>query len=214
MTINWFEGGRRISAFFMWAIAIGGGVYILWAEPSTVYFESSYPDDPWSFTGEDCPYPNHSEFLWRYSFTPDDNRAVSLCFRVSETERIPFRVAPTPEGAPPPAALESSVEGLPPIPGPALKWYFEGETYSAPVQDYFLQRTAAFRMTPQLESAVGDGLSSLEWKAKWQRAKDAAPWVGGLIFFIWAFTSILGWIIRGFAGIPARSDFRTGREKV
>ena len=43
----------------------------------------------------------------------------------------------------------------------------------------------------------------------WMQAiDDAFPWVAGMIIFVWVFTAVLGWIVRGFAGVPQGRDFR------
>lgn len=211
MAVNWFEGGRRIRDLLLWAVAIGGGVYVIWGNTPSVYFSTEYPDDPWQFTGEECRYPNESKYLWSYAFKPGDKRSVLLCYRANERERIPYRDAPTPKDAPPPVI--TVIPGADKATVSASKWYYEGESYDTAVVAYMNLRTAAFQMTPSLESAARDGLGKLTWNAGVQRFKEAFPWVGGLMAALWFITGVLGWIVRGFAGISAGADFRPAKRE-
>lgn len=210
MAVNWFEGGRRIRDLLLWAVALCGGIYVIWGSTPTVYFSTRHPDDSWKFTGEDCTYPNESKYLWSYAFKPGDKRSVSLCFLVNEREKIPYREAPRPENEPPPKINIVPV-GSPPIPPP--KWYWEGEAYQSDVQDYMRKRTAEFRMTPELEKAARGGLGKLAWNAGMQRFNDAYPFVFGIAAVFWILTGLTGWIVRGFAGIPAGADFRPAKRE-
>ena len=210
MAVNWFEGGRRIRDLLLWAVALSGGVYVIWGSTPSIYFSTAYPDDPWKVAGDDCPDPNESMYLWRYSFKPGDSRSVQLCFRVNERDQIPYQKTEPPKDAPPPVITmisptraETAVE----------EWYFEGSTFDDSVQDYMHARKDAFRMTPALEHAARDGLGKLAWNAGVQRFKDAAPWAGGIALVIWVITGLLGWIVRGFVGIPAGADFRPAKRE-
>ena len=194
MAVNWFEGGRRMRDLLLWAVVLGGGVYVLWGDTPAVYFETDSPEDDWKFTGKDCPYPNDSKYLWSHAFKPGDKRSVKLCFRATEDEKIPYR----------------AITG-PPLGGgsaPPLKVFAIGEPYDAAVKDYMQSRTAEFRMTRELERAAQDGLFKLALNAGWQRFQDAFGWVSGFVVVLWILAAVFGWIIRGFAGIPSGADFR------
>lgn len=209
--MNWFEGGRRIRDLLLGAVALGGVGYVVLGDSPSVYFSTEFPGDPWKFTGDSCSYPNESRYLWRYAFKSGDQRSVLLCYRVNERGKIPYQEAPPPKDAPPPKINVTTI-GSPPIPEP--KWYFEGESFDARVTNYMATRTAEFRMTPALEAAARQGLRRLGWNAVWQRLKDTLLWVGGFAIVLWIITAMFGWIVRGFAGIPAGEDFRPTKQNV
>ena len=39
-----------------------------------------------------------------------------------------------------------------------------------------------------------------------EKIKDSALWSSGGVIFIYAFSWSIGWIVRGFAGIPSGKD--------
>lgn len=209
MAVNWFEGGRRINGLFMTLVALGGAAYLFFGGSSTVFLFSSTPDEPWYFAPRECEYPNETEYLWDRE-TPDLNgRTVALCF-VAEKGNILYAEAPPPKDAPPPPIIIGPPGAAPP---PPQKWYWHGDSYDEPVKAYMDKRKADFVLTPDLTHQIREGTWSLRWQRFTARFEEAAPIVFGLIFFLWAFAAVLGWIVRGFAGIPSGQDFRPASRK-
>jgi hypothetical protein len=70
------------------------------------------------------------------------------------------------------------------------------------------QRIAEFEIEPDMVVAIEKELPRIERHALFEHAKEvlsiAAYFAGGF----WIFSFIMGWIVRGFAGIPRGQDFR------
>lgn len=208
MAVNWFEGGRRINGLFMTLVALGGAAYLFFGGSSTVFLFSSTPDEPWYFAPRECEYPNETEYLWDRE-TPDLNgRTVALCF-VAEKGNILYAEAPPPKDAPPRITIVPSEAA----PAPPQKWYWQGDSYEEPVKAYMDKRKADFVLSPGLIRQIREGTWSLRWQRFTARFEEAAPIVFGFIFFLWAFAAVVGWIVRGFAGIPSGQDFRPASRK-
>ena len=70
------------------------------------------------------------------------------------------------------------------------------------------QRIADFEIDPDTAAKIDKELPRIEREALFEHAKEvlsiAAYFIGGF----WIFSFVMGWIIRGFAGIPRGQDFR------
>lgn len=75
------------------------------------------------------------------------------------------------------------------------------------------KRKADFALTPDLTRQIREGTWSRRWNGFTSRIEEAAPVVFGSILFLWIFAAVIGWIIRGFAGIPSGQDFRPTTRK-
>ena len=113
------------------------------------------------------------------------------------------------EAPPPPITLDR--------PGatqtPPQKWYWQGDSYDEPVKAYMDKRKADFVLTPDLIRQIREGTWSLRWNRFAARFKEASPIVFGAMFFLWFLATVVGWIVRGFAGIPSSQDFRPSKVK-
>lgn len=210
MAINWFEGGRRINGLFLTLVALGGAGYLFLGGPSTAFLFSSTPDEPWYFAPRECEYPSEETYLGDTDTLALEGRTVALCFLAKKGD-ILYAEAPPPKDAPPPPITFER-------PGMATvtpqKWYWHGDSYDEPVKAYMDKRKADFVLTPDLVRQIREGTWSLRWNRFTARFEKAAPIVFGAMFFLWLFATVVGWIIRGFAGIPNGQDFRpskTGR---
>jgi hypothetical protein len=78
----------------------------------------------------------------------------------------------------------------------------------ADVSSYVARRVAEFEIDPDTAAKIDKELPRIEREAFFEHAKEvlliAAYFAGGF----WIFSFIMGWIIRGFAGIPKGHDFR------
>lgn len=77
-------------------------------------------------------------------------------------------------------------------------------SYSTEVTSYTGRVTRDFRLT----QADEEWADSRYWPAVWKRIKEASQWIFGGWLALWIFTAVVGWIVRGFAGIPTGQDHR------
>lgn len=208
MAINWFEGGRRISQLFMGIVVAGGiGYVLLGGSTNRVTFETFSPDSPWTYTTKPCSYPDYEHYLDQQFYIGKGKQPVSLCYRTQDDKILYARAKevvrpvfnPYPVGSPPPVGSKSM----------AKEWtYYTDTPYSPAVESYRLERANSFKPSPAEWEKAEDEFWTIKWKRGWERFSEAVPFVAGGLFAIWLLTTILGWIIRGFAGIPAGQDFK------
>lgn len=216
--VNWFEGGRRISKLLM-AIVAAIGVFILYGTTAqTPTFFTAGPGEPWRFETRACKSPDYSRYQLDTKVGDED---VDLCFEALPNGKIPYALAPEPADAAKArqermnresaeAAAKAKARGEPPplILEQIPKWYYNGDPYEEPTMSYISERASAFRLTPQMTQQVRESSSRRLWAARWETINESFPWVMGTIAAIWALTMVIGWIVRGFAGVPMGADFR------
>jgi hypothetical protein len=128
--------------------------------------------------------------------------------------KVPYAVAPTP----PEAKLQEERQAaedqakmargeMPPIRF-SNPWFYTADEYDDKVQTYIEQSVASLKVTPDLRQSLKDSRSKVWWRTHKHAFDDALPWVLGLCAAIWLVTAVLGWIVRGFAGVPSGQDFR------
>ncbi|OYU35258.1 hypothetical protein [Novosphingobium sp. PASSN1] len=190
----------------MGLVALGGAGHLFLSSPSTVFLFSSTPDEPWYFAPRECGYPNDTEYISDQEPPELNGREVALCF-VAEKGDIYYAEAPPPKDAPqPPPPIGGASTGANRT--PTQKWYWHGDSYDEPVKAYIEKRKADFVFTPDLIRQIRDGFSTLRWNRFTARCNEAAPFVFGTILILWLVAAVVGWIVRGFAGIPSGQDFR------
>lgn len=82
--------------------------------------------------------------------------------------------------------------------------YIMNERYSSEVIKYGREVAAHFSLSP-------DGMKDAEqavWDARIKQWKDALQFAFGGVAFLWAAVTGIGWIVRGFMGIPRGKDTR------
>lgn len=219
MAVNWFEGGRRTSQLAIGLVALGGAVIVLSTEQPDPEFTTYGPSAPWMVSSEPCPDEAHLERIWDYDWGGEE-RGIGLCFIPFAHDQFAYA-----DAEPPPEALEQAKErsrrfqeendarvarGDPPmIPPPLPSWAYTAEEYSPVFLSYVGERKSAFEVTPELREAALDRQSGALWEARKASFGAVASWVFGICIFLWAFTLAMGWIVRGFAGVPSGRDFRT-----
>lgn len=239
MRVNWFEGGRRITKLCI-AISALVGAYNSYFEfnPPILEFSTASPRDSWapslvpSDATEWAKTPlvcAHSEDLRNFEIKPGLVRNVSLCFlsndegkiiyysgqeeanRLKKLEDAVSRAKASDE--PEKARLLSeeaarvrtklSKEGL---------YELSGSPYHPEVKGYIDQRAAEFEITSPMLPAIDKHLRLVEKEALLMHIKEmlaiSAYFIGGF----WLFSLVIGWIVRGFAGIPRGQDFRPAQE--
>lgn len=185
MAINIFEGARRISKTIMLLILVGTLIAI-WYDISdlTLKYEiAEFGEAPAKV--DECSKDSALEVLNKYSAN-GDKVSVHLCFRAYPMEktgemRIPY------------ALVEGDDKGV---------WL--GQQYSTLVMNY----TKAAAQDFKLPADALKGTGFLLMKQRFYAASKAIGYLcAGLLAFLLA-TSFIGWIVRGFLGIPNGMDAR------
>lgn len=190
MKINVFEGARRF-AYLIGAIWAIGAIII--TATKDIYVPLSYsvvvpslepslmpPND--KSGKKDCSYEDASE--WKYLTTAKGTQVrVELCFKAHDFGEgkmlIPYRVD-----------SKGTVWGN-------AKYSNEVSTYRESVKNKF-----------QLSKDDEQYAEQQYWPVRFAKWKDGALWLFGGWFAIWVFSAAVGWIVRGFAGIPQGMDTR------
>lgn len=228
MAINWFEGGRRISNLCIATVIAIGVTTVFWRDDPDPVLSIRGPTMPWFVSETACPEDAYVRYLWGYQWG-GEKPGLRLCF-LPVNGKIPYAIAPTP-----PEALEREVQsdqenrrryekenerrlqrGEPPmVPVTPMKspWFYTASEYDERVQAYVSESIETLRITPELAGELNDSISSVRWADRKKAFGQAAPWVFGIWAFIIAFTYAVGWIVRGFAGIPTGQDFKPTKSK-
>lgn len=213
MAVNWFEGGRRISNLGIGVvIAVGVAVISMRSDPYPV-LSTRGPTMPWFVSSEACPENAYVRDMWEANWG-GPKRGLRLCYLPLQNGKIPYAVAP-----PPPEEIKkqenakqererSAKKGVAIIVLPESPWFYSADAYDERVQSYVDDSIFTINITPPLSTDLRESLSDERWRDKWSTFKAALPWVFGICLFIWCLTFVVGWIVRGFAGIPAGQDFR------
>lgn len=189
MKFNVFEGARRIvlllqGIFVLAALGIG-----FFDDPYVrLVYETRYPNEPFSLAkNQECDYSNDdSESIERQS-TSGDEINITLCYRGSLFSGgnilIPFKLED-----------DEKVWG--------------NEKHSTEVSEYTKMRTASFVLPPDAH----DEYRKVWWKKKFENAWGGVKIavVGYLSILIFSFS--VGWVVRGFLGIPRGQDYRIKEE--
>jgi hypothetical protein len=83
---------------------------------------------------------------------------------------------------------------------PNMLW--GNEKYSTEVSNYTKRVASYFKLT----KADEEWIDSKVWPARWEKIKVGALVIVGGVAFLWVFSWGVGWIVRGFAGIPTGHD--------
>jgi len=83
-----------------------------------------------------------------------------------------------------------------------------GNPYDSEVNSYTERRTSEFAISPNMLAAIEKELPRIEREALFDHLKMVLSDTAYVIAGLWIFSFVIGWIIRGFAGIPRGQDFR------
>jgi len=191
MRINIFEGARRIALLFGGVIAVGITGFAVF---DTVYVPIHYVvsgpgSSPVRASIQACGQNDGLEYVYKTTPKGTEIRAA-ICFRAYKGENgewgIPYRRHETEKGM----------------------WWL-APSYSSAVSSHMRSVKEAFEI-PQSDLDYAD---SRYWSERWQKIREAAPWLGGSLLALWVTTFVVGWIVRGFAGIPMGKDTREEDER-
>lgn len=241
MTINWFEGGRRITKLCIGIVALIGAynAYFEYQRPA-LEFSTRSPLLPWEVNLPSTDAANwekaplvcgHSENFSDFEIKPGLVRNITLCFLPAEdgniisyfvdegdkdvkhlrkTEAAIDRARAMGEfGDARVLALEAARKRI--IIDQAQQARLQTLTengFDLAQSEYVNRRVAEFQIDPDMVLAIEKELPRIEREAFFEHAKEvlstAAYFIGGF----WIFSFVIGWIIRGFAGIPRGQDFK------
>lgn len=181
MKVNIFEGARRISLLIGALWVVGWSAHAIFSEPySQVTYSVLSLGVP--FVAEDCPDRAAIEFLEREA--PDGKSVnIKLCFLAGQADNGEMLVPYT----------EAS---------DGIVWM--GERYSTEVQKYTESVARKFQLTPEGIEAF----EAIQRKALLEQWGVAAMSLFGGLAIGWAVVAVIGWIVRGFMGIPRGQDMR------
>lgn len=182
--MNWFEGGRRVTLLAQGSILIG----IVWSlfliDPYIEFtLATKGPSEKFFLSDSECGEDDKSE--WKKY---DDVRGIgdfyiTFCFlSVDSSGFIPYQVDDK--------GVLIATE----------------QKYDPELQEYIDERISNFSFS----SAVGSQIKAQYDKQYWGRwfEEFRKNILAGFLVLcvVTAFSYILGWIVRGFAGIPGRAD--------
>ena len=181
MKVNIFEGARRISLLVGALWVVGWSAHAIFSEPySRVTYSVLSLGVP--FVSGVCPDYAAEEYLEREA--PEGKSVnVTLCFLAGQADNGEMLVPYT----------EAS---------DGIVWM--GESYSTEVRKYTASVASEFDLTPEGIAAF----ESIHRKALLEQWRVAAMFLFGGLAVGWAVVAAIGWIVRGFMGIPRGQDMR------
>jgi hypothetical protein len=243
VAVNWFEGGRRITWLIIAITAMIGAYNAFFEyRPLALEFSTGSPRDAWrpTLVAEDAPdwakdplVCAREKLLSDFEIKPGLVRDVSLCFQPDEAGDIVYFSAAEEdkylqrvEAAIAQASAARKLDDARALALEASRLRINrkmAQTRSAQdltleeaeveVSKYVAQRVADFSVTPAALATIEKELPRIERERFVDHVTEvlsiAAYFIGGF----WLFSFVIGWIVRGFAGIPRGWDFRTGSKK-
>lgn len=183
MKVNIFEGARRIALAMgvLWSLGCIG--FAGFSEPNAhLTYSIAWPGTA-PVQAAECGDSDGREFT--YATTRGGNRvSVTLCLTAHQVKDGELLV--------------------PYAPAPDSQWWMAGR-YSSEVSKYGKEVERTFQL-PASGSEEGDRLHHQARVEQWKQAMQVM--FGGLLIG-WALVAVIGWIVRGFLGIPRGKDART-----
>lgn len=238
MALNWFEGGRRITKLFMASAALIGAYNAYFEfSPPVLEFSTSSPRDEWHANLQpENPADRYlgilvcseNKMIDDFEIKPGLLRSISLCFQPDDQGNIVYystaeegKYLKKVEAAVAKAAAAGDIKAARELAVEAARTrlsireaeirYDQGltsEEVDLNVSNYVASRVAEFAIDPDTAAKIDKELPRIEREAFFEHAKEvlsiAAYFIGGF----WIFSFVMGWVIRGFAGIPRGQDFR------
>ena len=205
MAVNWFEGGRRIVSLLAGLVLLGGTGYLFFGDTDNrVVLESSSPEERLHWTLNRCDYPAFDkEWEGKSTFMNGEARQMVACFRPKVDGKIVIGYGPE-QSIP----LSPARPGQPSPPSMKVRKIFDADPFSTELEPYALQRMRQFNLTYEEMRVIGSGLWKIGVVRFCERAIEAFPWIAGLVVGLWVIAAGIGWLLRGFAGVPTGHDFK------
>ena len=185
MKMNIFEGARRIVKIIagLWLLGCVGYAFTINPYVSVTYVVSAPHQSP-SLMTTTCPDSAARETNWDYKTKKGNEVAVTLCFLSS----LDFIGAKTP--LIPYVAADGKIYG--------------NEKYAPGVVSYAKEVMKNFELPAQEQATLDAKAREKWWSAVWMNVQIL---IAGLIF-IFGFAWCVGYVVRGFMGVPRGSDVR------
>lgn len=182
MRVNVFEGSRRISAVIGIGLVVGFFSYAAFNDPQSRVSVVYNGPVAAPVLGTDCGDDSADKFVYQ---TPPSWQGTELfaCFR---------------------AYKASDDRRLVPYKGDAdMRTWMLDSPYSRGVRDHIEDRLASF----PYDSYVAEAQAAKR-RARLNQWKSAALGLAGFLIGGWLTAFTIGWVVRGFMGIPPRKDVR------
>lgn len=183
MNVNVFEGARRVRLLLQ-ILLIGSCLAIGFFDHPYISttFETLGPSQPWRLSDTECGADDKEK--WKYDYYVGDGFTTSatLCFRADDDQLIPY---------------ERKED-----------YTLLDEPYSDTVEKYVEGRVASFSLPADEQKDILDVIRAEWWEKyldNWKNLIMVAV-VGSILLHVMAWA--IGWIARGFMGIPSGSDQR------
>jgi hypothetical protein len=205
MKINIFEGARRLTKLIAVIWVLGMSFYVFTHESYIpAYFRVDSPDSvPIRMSEQErCNESDAEEYLSQYT-SKGSKISITLCFKsiVFDNGR---KLIPLSE--------MSYIEwdkrtngGQKPLTAEDKKLVWGYEKHSTEVSKHTEKVAASFKFS----KADEEWADSVAWSERWRNTKFGASVTIGGLAFLWIFSWCVGWIVRGFAGIPTGQDFKS-----
>ena len=182
MRLNIFEGSRRIALVLGVLWVTGCVAYGILAEPNAQMTYSIGGLGATPVRVEKCGEDDGRRYFDTV-YDKDNSVGVTLCFTAHKAD--------------------SGERLIPYAPADNGRWWMAGP-YSTEVTKYMQDRESTFRLSPQgMEEA-----RRLRWERRLEQWKDAARVAVVGLAVGWVLVTVVGWIVRGFLGIPRGKDAR------
>jgi hypothetical protein len=182
MKINVFEGARRILRLLQ-AVWVLGAIVVSWNQTPYVSltYSTAAPSAPF-VPAEDCRSNDRTEHLYGRKLDGEKTASVTLCFTAQEFPNGSMLIPYTEK--------DGQVWG-------------NGE-YSNEVMNYTKARAERFDLPDE-----GRKRALEQWnRRRTDQLKEAALFTIGGVVCLSILSAIIGWIVRGFFGIPRGQDRR------
>jgi hypothetical protein len=207
MSSNIFEGFRRIRLILqcLWVgCMIVVGLHDVTEPPYvSVRFDTYNPNQPFyrSENDDNCSSPNASESIEYY--TKNGHKVhVSLCFQAMKFDNgamlIPYRMA----------NIFDQFDTQPVIPDPKKDKVWGAPVYSNEVKTYTSSRKNSFKPSYEDDKWIEQKYDEKRFNNIMNVFMDVFYAASGGAFGIWLLAYAIGWIMRGFMGIPRGMDKR------
>lgn len=212
MAINIFEGARRIAKIFAAVWVMGWVVAAFFVSPSVdVRYMITFPGKPPVRMVEECPSNSATEYMYKKTTSGTEAR-IEVCFLALTAEDgtsiIPIvskeelnQIAKKADAKGDRNAVDTILvilEGM-----EAQRTIIWGKEKYSPEVSQYTKRIEALFAIPQDDEEWIDG----QWRVQFLKELGQGSFVAmsGLVFLL-VFTWGIGWIIRGFMGIPRGKD--------
>jgi len=227
MKINIFEGARRLTKLIAVIWVLGMSFYAF-TEKGYVYayFRVDLPDGvPIRMTEQEhCDKNDATEYLSSQYTSKGSDVSVTLCFKSDEWEDItPTKPAPVkkavsfdewkamgePSAQQPAQEVQQPTKKVPIVDELPPGFEFVDKLPPGFVRESEFKKQKKIAANFKFSKADEEWADGVAWSERLEKIKTSATVTIGGLAFLWIFSWCVGWIVRGFAGIPSGQDFKS-----